>query len=154
MGTHLTGRFTNVVNASFTTFALVEAQERRTTAQIRQSLSSSPMPRSAIDLAHLSRQTGGDHQLERELLALFAQQCVRHLRTIHAGKDARTRMDAAHTLKGAALAIGAWQVADAASAMEQKLAQSDAGGADGMMDALALAAAEARAAISRYDCAA
>ena len=31
------------------------------------------MTQSAIDLDHLARQTGGDHALERELLALFAQ---------------------------------------------------------------------------------
>ena len=112
------------------------------------------MPQAAIDLAHLARQSGGDHALERELLALFAQQCVRHLRTIHAGADTQTRMDAAHTLKGAALAIGAWQVADAADAIEQQLAEPDSRRTETAMDALALAAAEARAAISRLDCAA
>ena len=57
------------------------------------------MPQTAIDLVHLARQTGGDAELERELLTLFAQQCARHLRTIHGG-DAAARRDAAHTLKG------------------------------------------------------
>lgn len=112
------------------------------------------MPQNAIDLVHLARQTGGDHALERELLALFAQQCVRHLRTIHAGSDARTRIDAAHTLKGAARAIGAWQVAEAADAIERQLAAADAGRTEDAMDALTLAAAEARAAISQFDLAA
>lgn len=112
------------------------------------------MPQTAIDLVHLARQTGGDQELERELLTLFSQQCVRHLRTIHAGKDAQTRMDAAHTLKGAARAVGAWQVADAADVIEQRLAEADPLRAENAMDALALAAAEARAAISRLDCAA
>jgi HPt (histidine-containing phosphotransfer) domain-containing protein len=63
-------------------------------------------------------------------------------------------MDAAHTLKGAARAIGAWQVADAADAIEQHLAEPDSRRTETAMDALALAAAEARAAISRLDCAA
>ena len=62
-----------------------------------------PMPQTAIDLVPLARQTGGDAELERELLTLFAQQCARHLRTIHGG-DAAARRDAAHTLKGAARA--------------------------------------------------
>eukprot|EP01036_Dinobryon_divergens_P015116 gene15116-20449_t len=84
------------------------------------------MPQTAIDLAHLARQTGGDHDLERELLALFAQQCVHHLRTIHQAEDSRARMDAAHTLKGAARAVGAWQVAEAADAIEQRIAEADA----------------------------
>ncbi|KPH80458.1 MULTISPECIES: Hpt domain-containing protein [Bosea] len=112
------------------------------------------MPQTAIDLDHLALQTGGDQDLERELLALFAQQCVRHLRTIHNGDDARTRMDAAHTLKGAARAIGAWQVADAADAIERHLAETDLRRTEAAMDTLALAAAEVRAVISRYDAAA
>lgn len=112
------------------------------------------MPQTAIDLAYLSRQTGGDQALESELLTLFAQQCVRHLRTIHAGSDATSRIDAAHTLKGAARAIGAWPVAEAADAVERYLAEGDAARMDAAMEALALAAAEARAAIARHDCAA
>lgn len=112
------------------------------------------MSQSAIDLAHLARQTGGDHDLERELLALFSQQCVRHLRTIHAASDAQARIDAAHTLKGAASAIGAWQVAEAADVIERQLAANDADRTERAMDALALAAAEARAAISRFGLAA
>jgi HPt (histidine-containing phosphotransfer) domain-containing protein len=111
------------------------------------------MPQTAIDLDHLSRQTGGDQDLERELLALFAQQCVRHLRAIHQAEDRTARLDAAHTLKGAARAIGAWQVADAADAIEQRLATADPR-LEQAMDTLALAAAEARAVIARYDSAA
>ncbi len=112
------------------------------------------MPQTAIDLAHLARQTGGDHDLERELLALFAQQCVHHLRTIHQAEDSRVRMDAAHTLKGAARAVGAWQVAEAADAIEQRIAEADSPRTEAAMDTLALAAAEARAVIGRFDSAA
>ena len=112
------------------------------------------MPQTAIDTAHLSRQTGGDHALERELLTLFAQQCVKHLRTIHAGADTQARLDAAHSLKGAARAIGAWQVAEAADAVEHGLAEADQHRTEAAMDALALAAAESRAVICRSDCAA
>jgi HPt (histidine-containing phosphotransfer) domain-containing protein len=112
------------------------------------------MPQTAIDLVHLARQTGGDLELERELLTLFAQQCARHLRTIHGGADDGARRDAAHTLKGAARAIGAWQVAEAADLMERQLAATGSAVPEAAMDALTLAAAEARAAISRLDCAA
>ncbi|WP_248306884.1 Hpt domain-containing protein [Bosea sp. AAP35] len=112
------------------------------------------MPQTAIDLDHLARQTGGDQELERELLALFAQQCVRQLRSIHQAPDAGSRMDAAHTLKGAALAIGAWQVADAADAIERLTAEADSRRTEAAMDTLALAAAEARAVVARYDSAA
>ncbi|MGO4403000.1 Hpt domain-containing protein [Bosea sp. RAF48] len=112
------------------------------------------MPQNAIDTEHLHRQTGGDHELERELLTLFAQQCVVHLRTIHGSADRQARMDAAHTLKGAARAIGAWQVAEAADRIEHGLGDAEARLADNALDELALAAAEARAVIARFDCAA
>ena len=112
------------------------------------------MPQKPIDIDHLARQTGGDQALERELLMLFAQQCVAHLRTIHASADPKARIDAAHTLKGAARAIGAWQVAEAADLIETSLAATDLRRAESAMDALALAAAEARAEIHRFDCAA
>ncbi len=97
-----------------------------------------------IDLVHLARQTGGDRDLEHELLALFADQCVKHLNTIrHAA--APDGCDAAHTLKGAARAVGAWAVADAAEKVEQALARRKV--AEGYGE-LAVAADEARAAIS------
>ncbi|SIQ02841.1 MULTISPECIES: Hpt domain-containing protein [unclassified Bosea (in: a-proteobacteria)] len=112
------------------------------------------MPQKPIDIDHLARQTGGDQSLERELLMLFAQQCVAHLRTIHASADPKARIDAAHSLKGAARAIGAWQVAEAADLIETSLTATDLRRAESAMDALALAAAEARAEIRRFDCAA
>lgn len=111
----------------------------------------SPKP---IDTAHLSRQTGGDHALERELLTLFAQQCATLLRTIHGNADTQARLDAAHSLKGAARAVGAWQVSEAAEQIEQSLAGADPHRVEAAMDALTLAAAEARAVICRSDCAA
>jgi HPt (histidine-containing phosphotransfer) domain-containing protein len=112
------------------------------------------MTEKAIDFAYLSSQTAGDHELERELLTLFAQQCVVHLRAIHGSVDRQARTDAAHTLKGAARAIGAWQVAEAADRIEESLAGPEQTASESALDALALAAAEARAAIARFDCAA
>ena len=110
------------------------------------------MTEKAIDFAYLSRQTAGDHELERELLVLFAQQCVAHLRTIHGSTERQARMDAAHTLKGAARAVGAWQVAEAADRIEEGLAGPEQTVSESALDALALAAAEARAVIARFDC--
>ena len=77
-------------------------------------------PTAAIDLVYLARQTGGDTALEHELLALFADQCVKHLETIRVA-SVGPAADAAHTLKGAARAIGAWAVGDAAERMEAAL---------------------------------
>ncbi len=97
-----------------------------------------------IDLDHLSRQTGGDDELDRELLALFAEQCVKHLLTIRAA-SAATGRDAAHTLKGAARAVGAWAVADAAEQVERALAD---GAVPAALPELDHAAETARAAIA------
>lgn len=85
------------------------------------------MSNRAIDLVHLARQTGGDEALEQELLALFAEQCHRQIAIIHEVADRMRRVDAAHTLKGAALAIGAWSVAEAATAVENALATAAPG---------------------------
>jgi len=74
-----------------------------------------------IDLVHLSRQTLGDSALEGELMALFdrqAQQFAVRLNTTMMSGEAKWRAELAHTLKGSARAIGAFQVGDAAEAYE------------------------------------
>ncbi len=98
-----------------------------------------------IDLVHLSQQTAGDRELELELLGLFADQCVRMLATIRSA-PAADGCDAAHTLKGAARAVGAWAVADAAEKVEASLSRRKV--AEGYGE-LAVAADEARAEIAR-----
>ncbi len=75
---------------------------------------------------------------------MFADQCVKHLAIIRSA-DMRTGSDAAHTLKGAALAIGAWSVAEAAEKVEEALGAQSV--ADQISD-LAKAADAARAAIA------
>lgn len=75
-----------------------------------------------IDLVHLAHQSGGDPALESELLALFAAQCARQLGEIlDRSRQTGQRRDAAHTLKGAARAVGAWEVAEAADEVETAL---------------------------------
>jgi HPt (histidine-containing phosphotransfer) domain-containing protein len=72
-----------------------------------------------VDLVHLSRYTLGDLALEREVLRLFCTQsflCLDQLRVARSGKD---WIDAAHSLKGSARAIGAWGVADSAERAER-----------------------------------
>jgi HPt (histidine-containing phosphotransfer) domain-containing protein len=69
-----------------------------------------------IDTQHLERMTLGDSSLEREVLAMFAAQAARLIEVL-----ANSPSDAAaltHTLKGAARAIGAFGVADAAESLE------------------------------------
>ena len=72
----------------------------------------------AIDIKHLSRMTLGERSLEREVLALFDRQADMLLPRIRAGAPAMAAA-AAHTLKGSAVGIGAFKVAEAAEAVEQ-----------------------------------
>ena len=73
-----------------------------------------------IDLVHLARQTMGDKALEAEVLRMFAKQARLSLQEIGSGDEQRMKAGA-HQLKGAANAVGAHQVAEAAAAFEAKL---------------------------------
>jgi len=71
-----------------------------------------------LDFAHLSRQTSGDHKLEREVLQLFRRQASQVLFQLEAMQDPMNRLEIAHALNGSAKGIGAWRVATAAQALE------------------------------------
>lgn len=73
-----------------------------------------------IDLLHLERMTLGDQSLEREVLAMFAAQAGTVLRALAALPPDAPAL--AHTLKGSARAIGAFDVADAAEHLESAMA--------------------------------
>ena len=82
------------------------------------------LPSHILNLAFLRRQTFDDRDLERELLHLFEKQCARLVPVAVEGAEDRSsqrRAEAAHTLKGAALAIGAERVAAAAARLEAAL---------------------------------
>lgn len=72
-----------------------------------------------VDLDHLARQTFGDHDLEREVLRLFERQSQDMLARLKEATNARTWAEAAHTLKGSALGVGAFEVAEAAGTVEE-----------------------------------
>ena len=96
-----------------------------------------------IDIEHLRRMTLGDATLEHEVLAMFSAQAVRLI-----GALAKLPAEAgalAHTLKGSARAIGAFQVADATEAFEAAL--RDGGEPSKTLAALQHAVARARNAI-------
>lgn len=94
-----------------------------------------------IDLVHLARQTMGDRELEKELLALFDGQAAQISDKLRFVESANA--DLAHKLKGSARVIGATAVAAAAENYEHAaranfLRQADA-------DRLVAAVDEARA---------
>lgn len=84
---------------------------------VRPTASTSDRDERPIDLGHLAKMTFGDRALEREVLRLFDRQTellmTRMRQIAPAGLGAM-----AHTLRGSANGIGAWQVARAAEAVE------------------------------------
>ena len=99
-----------------------------------------------IDLEHLFRMTLGDHSLEREVLALFDRQAGMLMERI-AQAEPGIVAAAAHTLKGSARGIGAWQVARAADTVEAA-AMSSQPNLPKAVSVLAACIAEARVAIA------
>jgi HPt (histidine-containing phosphotransfer) domain-containing protein len=77
-----------------------------------------PMPR-PLDLAYLRSMTLGDARLEREVLEMFKTQTRDLLARLALQPDNAAEL--AHTLKGSARAVGAFEVGEAASALERGL---------------------------------
>ncbi|HZZ59779.1 MAG TPA: Hpt domain-containing protein [Roseiarcus sp.] len=105
-----------------------------------------------IDLVHLSRQCQGDPGLEEELLGLFRALAGSLAAQI---SDPRTGLElkagAAHKLRGAALAVGARQVANAAGAIEDMARAAGGGGGPRVSLAIAALQATVTAAIAQID---
>ncbi|BCH24678.1 histidine kinase [Mesorhizobium sp. L-8-10] len=98
-----------------------------------------------IDLAHLSRQTLGDREIEREVLDLFVQQAVSVCDQLGAASPVE-RLRLAHALKGAARGVGAFAIADCVGRIET---QPDDSGAVRHLSALIEEARDFIASISR-----
>ena len=71
-----------------------------------------------VDLVFLARQTGGDRALEEEVLSLFCKQASTLGNELRKRRSKEARKENAHTLKGAARAVGAFGVAECASRIE------------------------------------
>jgi HPt (histidine-containing phosphotransfer) domain-containing protein len=79
-------------------------------------------PRPALpvmDLDHLSAMTGGDRELGIEVIEIFQHQAQLWSRLLDPRLEAREWLDAAHTLKGASLGIGAIKLAAACERAEK-----------------------------------
>lgn len=79
-------------------------------------------PRPALpvmDLDHLSAMTGGDRELGIEIIEIFQHQAQLWSRLLDPRLEAREWSDAAHTLKGASLGIGAIKLAAACERAEK-----------------------------------
>jgi HPt (histidine-containing phosphotransfer) domain-containing protein len=74
---------------------------------------------SLLDLDHLSRQTLGNRDLQREVLELFVSHSDQQLERLARSRSASERRESAHAIVGSARAIGAFDVARAAGEIER-----------------------------------
>lgn len=72
---------------------------------------------SPVDLAHLTRQTGGNEALGREVLRMFLDGSMGDFQRLKLAAGTERR-EVAHLIRGSARAIGADAVAEAAAAVE------------------------------------
>jgi HPt (histidine-containing phosphotransfer) domain-containing protein len=127
---------------------MIEADAKPTDRISAPPLAPSEMPAEPVlDLAHLARMTLGDKSLEAEVLALFDRQAGILLARMRQAPPAAAGAFA-HTLKGSARGIGAWQVAAAAEMVERLAAEPGPADLADVLDRLAGAIDEARATIA------
>jgi HPt (histidine-containing phosphotransfer) domain-containing protein len=72
-----------------------------------------------IDRAYLARVTRNNAALEREVLELFARQLPLYVAQLLSAASAKDWKEAAHAIKGSALAVGAHRLASCALAVER-----------------------------------
>lgn len=74
----------------------------------------------AVDFGHLESYAAGDASLIEEVLGLFREQASLWLRLLDPAAPSEGWRDAAHTLKGASLGVGAFALASACEAAETR----------------------------------
>jgi HPt (histidine-containing phosphotransfer) domain-containing protein len=74
-------------------------------------MTDAPAPLALLDKDHLNAMTGGDKALAAEVIEIFKHQAEIWSRLLDPLAEPRQWADAAHTLKGASLGIGALRLA-------------------------------------------
>lgn len=106
----------------------------------------------AIDLEHLAKYTGGEKDLNGEILRLFETQIsimVAELNGLLASRDAKRWREIAHTIKGAARGVGAFEMGEAAAKAEP-VNPADSARAQAAIQKLEAEAQTVRAFIQNY----
>lgn len=103
----------------------------------------------AVDFAHLETYAGGDAALVEEVLGLFREQSEIWLRLLDPAAEGEAWRDAAHSLKGSALGIGAFALAEHCATAE-KAEGTDVGTRTVLLDRIRTAMDAALADIAAY----
>lgn len=77
-----------------------------------------------IDLGHLRRMTGDDEALMLEVLGLFREQGELWQKLLNPDNETKDWMVGAHTIKGSARGIGAWELGEICSKAEEAALKS------------------------------
>src|SRR3569623_2012650 len=93
----------------------------QSTAKTAETSSPTPETRGPIDMAHLSRQTLGDPNLELEVLRLFDEMSHTYYSRLETSTTVEDLLVNLHTLKGAAAGNGAFGLAELARVTETEL---------------------------------
>jgi HPt (histidine-containing phosphotransfer) domain-containing protein len=101
-----------------------------------------------LDLKHLRTYTIGEAAFEREILGLYSAELPKYLAALDAANTAKEWHMAAHTIKGASLAVGANRLAQAARSAELLMAPGHPG-PSAAIDTVKVAMAEVEAEIAR-----
>ena len=103
-----------------------------------------------VDLVHLARYTLGERALECEVLGLFSTQSIVYVARLRASRSDEEWREAAHSLKGSALAVGAWRAAEAAQDAEALPADAAHSSRTACLSEIEASVAEANAFIASF----
>ncbi len=123
---------------------LLSVMNRVTAGTGGSSLAAAPIAAAAdsnrLDMAAALERVEGDRDLLEELVRLFMDQCpinMKEIREAVAAGDANVLLRLAHTLKGAAMNLGALKVSEAAQSLEDQARTGDLGSAASLFENLA-----------------
>jgi HPt (histidine-containing phosphotransfer) domain-containing protein len=96
-----------------------------------------------IDRVFLSRCTQGNEALAREVLQLFAHHVPHYVQQLRTAQSCQSWLEAAHTIKGSALAVGACRLARLAALAQHIDIAAEARGSGSRRDSAVAAVAAA-----------
>jgi HPt (histidine-containing phosphotransfer) domain-containing protein len=105
-----------------------------------------------VDLSRLARTTGGDVEVELELLRIFLEQTEERLRSVEAAlarRDYAQIREDAHSIKGASANVGADRLRELAATLEGRMKSGEHEQVEAMVNEVTVELARVRAYLER-----